>query len=181
MVVVRTAGVLSAPQVAVAAAVVVAGAVAAVATAYVASRPAPTGTPEPAVVASAAPGGSPPAFTITGSLAGMPVPGTTVPISVNLTNPHPFPIVVSGLTVRLDRIAGRGVRRCGPADFVVHQFSGRYGFVLGALRTSTLSHLGLRPPAWPQVAMLDRPVNQDGCKGAHLTLVITGTAVRAAL
>lgn len=178
MVVVRTAGLLSTSQGAVAA--TVAGVVALGATAYVVTRPAPTGTPAPAVVASAAPGASPPAFGISGALASMPVPGTIVPVVVSLTNPHAFPIVVSGLSVRLDRITGQGVRRCGPADFAVHQFSGEYGFVLGALRTSTLSQLGLRPPAWPQVAMLDRPVNQDGCKGVHLTLSITGTAVRTA-
>jgi hypothetical protein len=66
---------------------------------------------------------------------------------------------------------------CGVNDFTVTQFTGSYGFVLPAAGDTSLSRLGLPPSSWPQVSMLNRPVNQDGCKDATLNLGFTGTAL----
>ena len=44
-------------------------------------------------------------------------------------------------------------------------------------RTSSLSDLSLPSGQWPQVGLLNTSVNQDGCKGATLTLDFTGSGV----
>jgi len=58
-------------------------------------------------------------------------------------------------------------------------FSGAYGFTLPARTTTRLSALGIPARQWPHIAMLDRPVNQDGCKRATLSLSFTGDAIHS--
>lgn len=60
------------------------------------------------------------------------------------------------------------------------QFSGAYGLRIPAHSTRRLSSLGVAPARWPRVAMLDRAVNQDGCKHATLDLRFDGMATEAA-
>jgi hypothetical protein len=66
---------------------------------------------------------------------------------------------------------------CTAEDFSVQQFSGPYGFQLPESSNNTLASLGIPESQWPRVAMVDRPVNQDGCKGASLTLDFAGSAM----
>jgi hypothetical protein len=56
------------------------------------------------------------------------------------------------------------------ADFDVRQLSGHIAVTLRASREDDLNGMGVARGHWPAVGMLDRPVNQDGCKGAFLTL-----------
>jgi hypothetical protein len=65
-------------------------------------------------------------------------------------------------------------RPCSVADFVLHQTARSLHVTVPARSTRTLRTLGLARTAWPHVGMRDRPVNQDGCKGARLTLDYTG-------
>ena len=65
---------------------------------------------------------------------------------------------------------------CTVDDFAVIPFSGAYGFKLAAGGTTSLSQLGIPPSEWPQLKMVDRPVNQNGCKGASLALAYDGTS-----
>jgi hypothetical protein len=45
-----------------------------------------------------------------------------------------------------------------------------FQITLPAQTAKNLSSLDLPAEQWPQVGLLERPVNQDGCKGASLTL-----------
>lgn len=59
---------------------------------------------------------------------------------------------------------------CTLADFSTRQFSGIYPLVLRPLANRSLSSLGVPPAQRPQVTLVDRPTNQDGCQGATVTL-----------
>ncbi len=62
---------------------------------------------------------------------------------------------------------------CTRADFRVRPMRSR-PFVLPAHASTSLIRLGVPAWQWPRLRMLNRPVNQDGCKGATLTLTYTG-------
>jgi len=42
--------------------------------------------------------------------------------------------------------------------------------------TKTLSQLGYTGAQLPSIRMLDRPLNQDGCRGATLNFTYSGSA-----
>ena len=116
-------------------------------------------------------------FGIAGDATGL-APGISVPLDLRLTNPHRSPIAVTGLGVTI-----RGVTRaagvalpCGTGDYTVTAYRGRYPLIVPAHETRSLSALGVPSSAWPRLTMIDKPVNQDGCKGARLTLGYTGSA-----
>jgi hypothetical protein len=104
-------------------------------------------------------------------------PGATVPIRLTFTNPSAQPVAVEELVVTIDRV-NAAAADCGPDDFDTQQFSGRYGFRVAADQTTDLAALGFPAAQWPQLTMLYRPtVNQDGCKGASVSLALRGSAV----
>ena len=47
------------------------------------------------------------------------------------------------------------------------------------VKIASLSELGFGRSEWPEVSMLNLPTNQDGCKGASLTLAFAGAAMEA--
>jgi hypothetical protein len=119
---------------------------------------------------------------IAGSPARRLMPGGGVPLDLKLTNPRGSRLLVSRLTVTIARVsapAADAVHPCTIKDFAVSQFSGAYGFALARSSTRSLTQLGTPPDRWPAVLMLDRAVNQDGCKGASITLSYGGAATRA--
>jgi hypothetical protein len=119
-------------------------------------------------------------FTISGSTpAGMLRPGVAVPVDLTLTNPNDSSLQISRLLVTVAIIqAPRSdpSHPCSAADFGVVQFSGPGNVKLAASSSRSLSSLGIPQGQWPQVTMANRPVNQDGCKDASLTLGFTGVA-----
>lgn len=119
-------------------------------------------------------------FRIGGRLSGQLAPGVSVPLDLVLSNPHAYPVFVMSLTVRVRRIraprADAG-HRCTVRDFAVARFSGR-PFKLRPASSARLKRLGIARWRWPRVRMRDRPVNQDGCKGASLRLEYRGTGRR---
>jgi hypothetical protein len=119
-------------------------------------------------------------FTISGDLPRALEPGSAASLDLALSNPDPVEIAISSLEVRLAGLSAplaNASYPCSLQDFEVIQFSGSYGFKVPASSTRTLSELGLPPEQWPQVAMLDRPVNQNGCKGSSLSLSYAGASV----
>jgi hypothetical protein len=54
----------------------------------------------------------------------------------------------------------------------------RRTLVLKKHRTTDLVALGVPVEAWPLLTMLDRPLNQDGCQGAQLTLKLKARRLR---
>lgn len=118
------------------------------------------------------------AFNIAGDATGMISPGVSVPIDFALTNPQDTDMTVSDLLVVVRGVsaaAADAAHPCGVSDFVVDQVASGREIILPAGETTTLSALGIPRTSWPQVGMLDRPVNQDGCQGASLTLGYTAS------
>jgi hypothetical protein len=140
---------------------------------------APTTPADPANASGGAAGaGSPTSFVIAGDAIETMTPGAMVPIDLTLTNPHDFPISVTGLTVRIHLIQAPNAddrHLCTNADFTLNQASNSDPITVAAGSTSTLSDLSLRRQTWPHIGMLNRPVNQDGCMGAALSLRYTGS------
>ncbi len=119
-------------------------------------------------------------FTIAGTPAGLLAPGLTRTVDLAISNPNNKAISIVGLSVSIGTItrtpaaiaAGLG---CTAADYTTRQFSGAYPLVIPASATRTLSQLGVTAGQLPAITMLDRPLNQDGCKGATITLGYAGS------
>jgi hypothetical protein len=116
-------------------------------------------------------------FTISGDLNTPLEPGSSAPLDLALANPDPGEIAITDLAVTLTGLSAPhadATHPCGTGDFLVTQFSGAYGFRVPASSTRRLGELGIPSAQWPQVAMLDRPLNQNGCKGASLRFSYSG-------
>jgi hypothetical protein len=112
-------------------------------------------------------------ITIRGDIEGAIVPGSMVPLNLSFANRNSFSVTVDRVAVRLRSVRAPGAdaaHGCGRADFTVRQLPRTVELRLASESTQRLSAMGLSPSRWPAVGMLDRPVNQDGCKGAVLTL-----------
>ena len=144
---------------------------------------APTTPADPADAGGgAADAESPASFVIAGDAIETMTPGAMVPIDLTLTNPHDFPISVTGLNVEIHLLQAPNAddrHLCTVADFTLEQASSDGPITVAASSTSTLSDLGLRRQMWPHIGMLNRPVNQDGCMGAALSLAYTGSGTAA--
>jgi hypothetical protein len=148
--------------------------------------PAPVASQPPVVAPPVvSPPAGPPethAFTIDGSVAVPLAPGVHAPLDLILTNSELFAIKVIDLAVRVSAVhapQADAAHPCAIGDFAVRDFSGAYGFALPASGTTSLSALGFTAAELPDVAMLERPLDQDGCKLATLTLTFDGVATEA--
>jgi hypothetical protein len=122
---------------------------------------------------------APEAFTIAGTVPAALTPGTGQRLDLTLTSLEAFDLSISGLAVAVSSVnapESDPSHACGTDDFSVAQFSGVPGFTLPAMSTVRLSALGFAASELPLVSMLDRPVNQDGCKAASFSLSFAGTA-----
>lgn len=121
-------------------------------------------------------------FTIEGNATEPISPGVRAPLDLKLTNPHDVRLSVTELSVTVRDVSAPNadqVHPCEVGDFAVDQASSSLELSLAARSTSTLSDLGLPSAKRPHVGMLDRPVDQDGCKGASLTLAYTASGTLA--
>jgi hypothetical protein len=138
--------------------------------------PGPTPGPGPPPVD---PVTAPDAFTIAGEVPAALTPGVGEPLNLTLTNLETKDLSIIGLTVTVASVGGprsSPTLPCGDRDFSVQQFSGPTGFTLPAGGTTSLGELGFAPAQWPQVAMRNLPLNQNGCQGASLVLTFSGSA-----
>ena len=116
---------------------------------------------------------APVSFTISGDIGEPIVPGAHESLDLSLENPNDVDLTVDRITVTITEVdapQADAARPCGVADFDVRQIAADIEVTLGANRTDRLSSMGVAATAWPTVGMLNRPVNQDGCRGAILTL-----------
>jgi hypothetical protein len=121
------------------------------------------------------------AFTIAGGVSRRLSPGSDVPIDVVIENHHDFPLHVSRLTVRLARVDSPRAtlrRPCSLGDFAVDQMAGPVSLKIAPNATSSLGDLGFELDSWPHVSMLNRSVDQAGCKGAVVVLSFSGSGSR---
>ena len=112
-------------------------------------------------------------FTVEGNTRESISPGVRAPLDLKLTNLYHASMSVTGLTVTVQTVNAPNadkVHPCTVGDFAVYQASSTLEVTIAAHSTSTLSDLGVAPANRPHVGMLERSVNQDGCKGASLTL-----------
>ena len=112
-------------------------------------------------------------FTIKGDAARLISPGVMAPLDLSLTNPNNVSMSVAGLIVTVQRVSAPNAdaaHPCTVGDFTVNQVSRGLKVTVAARGTSALSSLGVARASLPAVGMLKRSVNQDGCKGASLTL-----------
>ncbi len=136
----------------------------------------------------AGPGGSAPAdssapFTIRGTTVDPISPGVMAPLNLEVTNLYDTPLLVTDLSVEVRNVSAPNADRdtpCVIGDYAVDQASRLLVVTVAARATRSLTDLGVARGTWPRVGMVDRPVNQDGCKGASLTLhyAATGTPKR---
>ena len=118
-------------------------------------------------------GGTGSSVTISGDASGAISPGVMLPLDLSLDNTNDFDVAVDRLTVTVSEVdAPRATaeRPCGAADFEVRPLGEGVELMLGADDAEDLSGLGVAREDWPAVGMLNSRVNQDGCKGAVLTL-----------
>lgn len=120
-------------------------------------------------------------FTISGSLVGL-APGRMLPLQLSLANPNSQSLSVTNLSVTLSSVnlANRSTGTsapgsCSTIDYAVTQYNGPYPLVVPGLSTKTLGQLSVPDGQLPQITLVNRPVNQDGCKGATLNLSYSGS------
>jgi hypothetical protein len=114
-------------------------------------------------------------FTISGNLSGLLAPGKSLPLDLTLSNPNKKSLSVTNLTVTVQSVTRTSSLPCTSADYAVTQYSGPYPLIVPGSGSASLSSLRVASSAWPKVAMLDTTTNQDGCKGATLTLAYSGS------
>jgi hypothetical protein len=114
-------------------------------------------------------------FTISGDAAGSLSPGATRPIDLTLTNPDDKSMSVTNVTVTIRSVVPLAGRSCAASDYTVSQYGGPYPVVVPGHGSRSLSQLGVRAQQWPKATFVDRPVNQDGCKGARVELDYIGS------
>jgi hypothetical protein len=115
--------------------------------------------------------------TITGVPARAFAPGTSVPVDIVFTNHSSHVRSLTGLTMRVLRIAAPRAdakHPCTTADFTVRQLPTAATLQLQPHSRRDLTALGFATVRWPRLVMIDRPVNQDGCKRATVTLGFEG-------
>ncbi|ADG73985.1 hypothetical protein Cfla_1080 [Cellulomonas flavigena DSM 20109] len=103
-------------------------------------------------------------------------PGTTSPIDVAVTHRGDQAVVVTDLVVEIVDLSAPQAdddRPCTPADFVLTQAPASLAVDVDARSTARLSGTSAPPATWPRIELVDRPVNQDGCQGATVTLAFT--------
>ena len=107
---------------------------------------------------------------ITGSASTQLWPGASSTIALQLANRSSHVVRLGRIKVSVKRVVAPQASKahpCTKADFAVTQMKKRLRLPKG---NHTLASLGLPTQLWPRVDMRNRPVNQDGCKGAQLTL-----------
>ena len=105
-----------------------------------------------------------------GDIAEPLAPGVARPVNLVLTNAFATAVDVTALTATIVSVAPVPGGACSEADFTTTPASLPQPLRLLAETSRTLLALGLPRGAWPVVTMVDRPVSQDGCKGAAVAL-----------
>ncbi len=116
-------------------------------------------------------------FTVSGNVRDPLEPGLERPLDLRLTNPFAVPLRVSSLSVMIQRVQAPGASAalpCDGSDFAVVPYSGSLPLSVPGRSSRDLAGLGVPSTEWPQVLLRDLPVDQDGCRGATVTLGYRG-------
>jgi hypothetical protein len=119
-------------------------------------------------------------FSLSGDLTEVVLPGVFVPLDLSITNSNETALLITELVVAVSGVAAPNAtdnRPCTVDDFEVKPIDDQFTLVIEAGATASLSDLDLPRSAWPHVGMpIDETNNQDGCKGASLTLSYSARA-----
>jgi hypothetical protein len=148
------------------------------------SQSSPPPPPAPVPPSGSGPSGpeQPPSakvFGVSGTPQGELTPQHPQPVNLSLQNLTGEEIVVTSVTTSLAGLTAPEATTttpCTTADFSVQQLAGGLNLTLPAGATRSLSDLGIPSSQWPTVALQERPVNQDGCQAANVSLSFEGTA-----
>ena len=124
----------------------------------------------PARVAHASP------VVITGRVRGPLSPGVSRSINLTFANPSSQAVTLRSVTVTVLKISAPladAQHPCTRADFRVRPMR-TVTLVVPRRGSTSLVRLAVPLSQRPHLKMRNRPVNQDGCKGAHLTLGYRG-------
>ncbi len=117
---------------------------------------------------------------VTGVTLGQLRPGTSAQVALTLQNPNKHAVRMMKVRVKIVKIVAPhadDAHTCTTADFAVKQMP-RAILRVPARRTTTLAAMGVPAAVWPRLTMLNRPLNQDGCKDAQLTLRFKARGLR---
>jgi len=121
-----------------------------------------------------------PSYTISGLLAQQLHPGDTYPLDLGLTNLGGAAMTALNLHVTISQVNAPHATAslpCSVSDFGAVQPPDGFSVSLAAHESTSLSARGIPSSQWPRISMLNTAANQDGCKGATLTLGFTGSSV----
>ncbi len=98
-------------------------------------------------------------------------PGVASPIVLTFRNGSSVPVRMQRVRIKVRTVIAPNATatlRCTRLDFEIKQMRKRTLRI--PVGRSDLTRLGMPLSKWPTLAMRNRPVNQDGCKGAQLVL-----------
>jgi hypothetical protein len=117
-------------------------------------------------------------------------PGLGKPVNPRISNPYSnFGLSISSISVTLASVSAAG--SCSFEDFSIEQLDAAVYPVIvpaGAENATLSSLIQQAHPSWtaehvsnalPQLTLINRPVNQDGCKNADISLHYAGSAGKA--
>jgi hypothetical protein len=110
---------------------------------------------------------------ITGAAQGQLRPGTSAPVALKFKNPNKHKVQMKRVRVKIAGVVAPhadAAHPCTSADFAVRQMPRKTLLRLPAKRSTDLATMRVPMDAWPWLTMLNRPLNQDGCKGAEVKL-----------
>ncbi len=115
---------------------------------------------------------------IGGNLRAALTPGAVQPLDAKIGNPFGEAVAVTAIeltSMHIDAPLATAAQPCEAADFALQPLTGAPVRVAAGV-VASLSDLGVPSERWPAIAMLDRPTNQDGCKGALVTFAYRAIA-----
>ena len=112
-------------------------------------------------------------FTISGDVVDRLAPGVSQPIDLQLFNTNKGVISVTNLTVSL---TSTNKTSCDIRNFEVKQYTGLYPIAVPPNDSISLSAALIDSEYRPAITMLNKPYNQDDCKGVSLSLSYSGSA-----
>ncbi len=110
---------------------------------------------------------------VTGAAQGELRPGVSAPVLLKFQNPNKHKVQMKRVRVKIAGIIAPhadAAHPCTTADFAIRQMPRRTLLRVKARRTMDLAAMRVPIEAWPTLLMLNRPLNQDGCKGAEVRL-----------
>ena len=110
---------------------------------------------------------------VTGAAQGQLHPGTSAPIALTFQNPNKHKVKMKRVRVKISGVIAPNAdaaHPCTAADYAIRQMPRKTVLKVRGKRTTTLATMRLPMESWPWLTMLNRPLNQDGCKGAEIRL-----------